>query len=73
MEKAVHVRLHGKCWEVTQDGCGGVLSRYANRRDALREAVGKAHMEHMELVLHAEDGSVAERLPHGVATAAVNA
>lgn len=65
MEHAVHVRLHGRCWEVTQDGCGGVLSRYESRRDALREAVGKAHMEHMDLIVHDERGAVSDRIPAG--------
>ena len=73
MENAIHVKLHGKCWEVTRDGCEGVLSRYANRRDALREAVGKAHMEHIELIVHDEDGAVAERVPHGSRLEAISA
>ena len=73
MENAIHVKLHGKCCEVTRDGCEGVLSRYASRRDALREAVGKAHMEHMELIVHDEAGGVEERVPHGSRMEAISA
>lgn len=65
MEKAIHVRLHGSCWEVTQDGKHGVLSRYASRRDALRDAFSKARVERSDLVVHDEEGAVAERVPDG--------
>jgi len=65
MDTAIHVKLHGECWEVTREGGHGVLNRYASRRDALREAFTKARMDHSELVLWDEDGAVSERVPDG--------
>jgi hypothetical protein len=55
---AIHVERSGDCWQVTQPGDGGVLSRHRRRLEAISDAMTLGNMHHTDVLIHELDGSL---------------
>ena len=63
---SIHVEHAGDCWQVTQLGGGGVLSRHRLRLNAIADAMTLGNMHRTDVMIRQLDGTLTGPFGSGV-------